>query len=41
MRLTHEGPTNDVIDTELIELKFIFDRSKFSGLSSPIFGGSD
>ena len=41
MRLTHEGPTNDVIDTELIELKFIFDRSRFSSLSSSIFGTSN
>lgn len=27
MRLTHEPITSDVIDMELIELKFIFDRS--------------
>jgi len=29
MRLTHESISSDIIDMELIELKFIFDRSKF------------
>lgn len=28
MRITHEPITSDIIDMELIELKFIFDRSK-------------
>ena len=28
MRLTHELISSDVVDLELIELKFIFDRSK-------------
>lgn len=28
MRLTHEPITSDIIDMELIELKFIFDRCK-------------
>lgn len=26
MRLTHEGPTAEIIDSEYVELKFIFDR---------------
>jgi N-terminal acetyltransferase B complex non-catalytic subunit len=29
-RLAHENVSSDVVDTELIELKFIFDRSKRS-----------
>lgn len=29
MRLAHENVTSDIIDMELIELKFIFDRSEF------------
>ena len=29
MRLTHEPISSDIIDMELIELKFIFDRSEF------------
>ena len=28
MRLTHEPISSDIIDMELIELKFIFDRSE-------------
>jgi N-terminal acetyltransferase B complex non-catalytic subunit len=28
MRLAHEPITSDIIDMELIELKFIFDRGK-------------
>ena len=28
MRLTHELISSDVVDMELIELKFVFDRSK-------------
>jgi N-terminal acetyltransferase B complex non-catalytic subunit len=28
MRLTHEPISSDIIDMELIELKFVFDRSK-------------
>ena len=28
MRLAHEGLSSDLVDMELIELKFIFDRSK-------------
>lgn len=30
MRLTHESVTSDLIDVELIELKFIFERRLFS-----------
>lgn len=29
MRLAHEPVTSDIIDMELIELKFIFDRSTY------------
>lgn len=29
MRLTHEPISSDIIDMELIELKFIFDRREF------------
>ena len=29
MRLAHEGLSQDLVDMELIELKFIFDRSQF------------
>lgn len=29
MRLTHEAITSDIIDMELIELKFVFDRSEW------------
>lgn len=29
MRLAHESVTQDLVDMELIELKFIFDRRKF------------
>lgn len=40
MRLTHEGPTAEIIDSEYVELKFIFDRcqsffSFFFSLSLP------
>lgn len=47
MRLTHEGPTAEIIDSEYVELKFIFDRRqsfsffyfpRFSSLASAVFG---
>ena len=28
MRIAHEPPSSDLVDMELIELKFIFDRRK-------------
>lgn len=31
MRLAHESVTQDLVDMELIELKFIFDRRMFKG----------
>lgn len=32
MRVAHEGALQELADTELIELKFIFDRSKYFSL---------
>lgn len=38
MRLTHEGPTAEIIDSEYVELKFIFDRRQsFFSLSFFLF----
>lgn len=41
MRMTHEPITSDLIDMELIELKFIFDRSASREICCGLFSDFD